>query len=175
MKKFDVEITETLQRKVSVEAASQEDAERMVTQAWNNQDYVLDSGDFTGVDFKTVGEHELAETRTMDVLLVQPNAYPKKISVGTELEDLQAMVGGDIEVTYPFEDEVAIILNESGKINGLPLNRAIYTEDGDMQMFVRMGRSIMAIPVPDDMVKKMEEKAAKPQEKSKPAPDRDSL
>jgi len=33
----------------------------------------------------------------------------------------------------------------------------------------------MAIPVPDDMVKKMEEKAAKPQEKSKPAPDRDSL
>ena len=133
MKKFDVEITETLQRKVSVEAASQEDAERMVTQAWNNQDYVLDSGDFTGVDFKTVGEHELAETRTMNVLLVQPNAYPKKISVGTELEDLQAMVGGDIEVTYPFEDEVAIILNESGKINGLPLNRAIYTEDGDMQ------------------------------------------
>lgn len=97
MKKFDVEITETLQRKVSVEAASQEDAERMVTQAWNNQDYVLDSGDFTGVDFKTVGEHELAETRTMDVLLVQPNAYPKKISVGTELEDLQAMVGGDID------------------------------------------------------------------------------
>ena len=211
MKKFDVEITETLQRKVSVEAASQEDAERMVTQAWNNQDYVLDSGDFTGVDFKTVGEHELAETRTMDVLLVQPNAYPKKISVGTELEDLQAMVGGDIEVTYPFEDEVAIILNESGKINGLPLNRAIYTEDGDMQdiyagdflvvglteddfgsltseqmqkfeekfhqpqMFVRMGRSIMAIPVPDDMVKKMEEKAAKSPEKSKPAPDRDSL
>ena len=133
MKKFDVEITETLQRKVSVEAASQEDAERMVTQAWNNQDYVLDSGDFTGVDFKTVGEHEMAETRTMNVLLVQPNAYPKKISVGTELEDLQAMVGGDIEVTYPFEDEVAIILNESGKINGLPLNRAIYTEDGDIK------------------------------------------
>lgn len=29
MKKFDVEITETLQRKVSVEAASQEDAERI--------------------------------------------------------------------------------------------------------------------------------------------------
>ena len=95
-----------------MEAISQEDAERMVTQAWNNQDYVLDSGDFTGVDFKIVGEHELTETRTMDVLLVQPNAYPKKISVGTELEDLQAMVGGDIEVTYPFEDEVAIILNE---------------------------------------------------------------
>ena len=76
MKKFDVEITETLQRKVSVEAASQEDAERMVTQAWNNQDYVLDSGDFTGVDFKTVGEHELAETRTMDRHWAVPAAHP---------------------------------------------------------------------------------------------------
>ena len=109
MKKFDVEITETLQRKVSVEAASQEDAERMVTQAWNNQDYVLDSGDFTGVDFKTVGEHELAETRTMDVLLVQPNAYPKKISVGTELEDLQAMVGGDIPFSMFYMTFIAIL------------------------------------------------------------------
>ena len=213
MKKFDVEITETRQRKVSVEAASQEDAERMVTQAWNNQDYVLDSGDFTGVDFKTVGEHELAETRTMDVLLVQPNAYPKKISVGTELEDLQAMVGGDIEVTYPFEDEVAIILNESGKINGLPLNRAIYTEDGDMQdiyagdflvvglteddfgslspelmekfeqkfhqpeTFVRLGRSIMAVPMSDDMVKNIADRAEKSMspEKLHPAADKDCL
>ena len=34
MKKFDVEITETLQRTVSVEAASQEEAERMVTEAF---------------------------------------------------------------------------------------------------------------------------------------------
>lgn len=39
MKKFDVEITETLQRTVSVEAASQEEAERMVTESWNNDDY----------------------------------------------------------------------------------------------------------------------------------------
>ena len=46
MKKFDVEITETLQRTVSVEAASQEEAERMVTESWNNDDYVLDSKDF---------------------------------------------------------------------------------------------------------------------------------
>ena len=63
MKKFDVEITETLQRTVSVEAASQEEAERMVTESWNNDDYVLDSKDFIDVDFKTVGEHELSENK----------------------------------------------------------------------------------------------------------------
>ena len=114
-------------------------------------------------------------------------------------------IGKPIDRMGPIDAEVR------RNVNGLPLNRAIYTEDGDMQdiyagdflvvglteddfgsltseqmqkfeeqfhqpqMFVRMGRSIMAIPVPDDMVKKMEEKAAKPQEKSKPAPDRDSL
>lgn len=38
MKKFDVEITETLQRTVSVEAVSQEEAEKIVTEAWNNAD-----------------------------------------------------------------------------------------------------------------------------------------
>lgn len=72
MKKFDVEITETLQRTVSVEADSRAEAERLVTEAWNNEDYVLDSTDFVGVDFKTVGEQELSENRKMEILLVQP-------------------------------------------------------------------------------------------------------
>ena len=35
MKMYDVEITETLQRTVSVEANSREEAERIVTEAWN--------------------------------------------------------------------------------------------------------------------------------------------
>ena len=37
---------------------------------------------------------------------------------------------GDIEAFYPTEDEVAFIVNEEGKINGLPLNRAIRNDDG---------------------------------------------
>ena len=36
MKKFDVEITETLQRTVTVEAASREEAERMVDRGWHD-------------------------------------------------------------------------------------------------------------------------------------------
>ena len=61
MKKFDVEITETLQRTVTVEAASQEEAERMVDRGWSDGDYVLTDEDYVGVDFKTVGEQELSE------------------------------------------------------------------------------------------------------------------
>ena len=133
MKKFDVEITETLQRTVSVEAASQEEAEKIVTKAWNNEDYVLDSADFVGVDFKTVGEQELSESRKMEVLLVQPGMYPQKATIGTELKDFQDAVGGTIAASYPFADDpVAIIYNDDGKLMGLPLNRALRDEDGQM-------------------------------------------
>lgn len=38
---------------------------------------------------------------------------------------MQAIVGGYIEV-YPLADDVAIVCNEEGKINGLELNRPIY-------------------------------------------------
>lgn len=58
MKSFDIEITETLQRTVSVAADSREEAEQMVDDGWHNGDYVLDSEDFIDVDFKTVEEEE---------------------------------------------------------------------------------------------------------------------
>lgn len=212
MKEFDVMITETLERKITVEAASKEEAERIVTDAWNHEDYVLGAEDFTGVEFKTVEERDISKQKDkIDVLLVQPNAYPQRISIGTELDALQSAVGGDIEVTYPFADEVAIVLNEEGKLLGLPLNRAARTEDGDMydiysgdflvvgltedsfgsltpemmdkyeklfhqpEMFVRMGRSIMALPLPDDMVKPAAEQTVKPSERQNIAADRDCI
>ena len=212
MKEFDVMITETLERKITVEAASKEEAERIITDAWNHEDYVLGAEDFTGVEFKTVEERDISKQKDkIDVLLVQPNAYPQRISIGTELDALQSAVGGDIEVTYPFADEVAIVLNEEGKLLGLPLNRAARTEEGDMydiysgdflvvgltedsfgsltpemmdkyeklfhqpEMFVRMGRSIMALPLPDDMVKPAAEQTVKPSERQNSAADRDCI
>ena len=132
MKKFDVEITETLQRTVTVEAASQEEAERMVDRGWRDGDYVLTDEDYVGVDFKTTGEHELSEKKMLDVLLVKPNEHPQNVSIGAELKDLQEAVGGSIDAVYPFEDPVAIVYNDDGKLMGLPLNRALWDEDGLM-------------------------------------------
>ena len=133
MKKFEVEITETLQRTVTVEAASQEEAERMVDRGWRDGDYVLTDEDYVGVDFKTTGEHELSEKKMLDVLLVKPNEHPRNVSIGAELEDLQQAVGGSIGASYPFADDpVAIVYNDDGKLMGLPLNRALRDEDGQM-------------------------------------------
>ena len=39
-------------------------------------------------------------------------------------------MGGYIEAVYPFEDPVAVIVNEEGKLEGLQLNRGIYDPDG---------------------------------------------
>ena len=35
-------------------------------------------------------------------------------------------------MVYPFEDPVGLIVNEEGKINGLPLNRALRDEDNEI-------------------------------------------
>lgn len=51
MKTYDVTITETLQKTVSVEANSREEAERLVEQRWNDSEYILDADSFIGVDF----------------------------------------------------------------------------------------------------------------------------
>lgn len=64
----------------------------------------------------------------LSVLLVEPGKYPQMIEMEDSLEAMQRIVGGDIEEFMPYVDEVAIICNEEGKMNGLPPNRAIYFE-----------------------------------------------
>lgn len=191
MKEYDVKITETLEKTVTVEAESRDAAEEQVKAAYYNSEYILDAENFTGVEFGTQEEREIQHEQApmMDVLLVRPNMYPQAVQIGCELNDLRKAVGGDIEATYPFEDSVALIMDEEGKMVGKDLNRALRDEDGNMydivagdflvvglgeedftslspelmkkyeehfhqpEMFVRLGRSIMAMPLPDDKVK----------------------
>lgn len=66
----------------------------------------------------------------MDVLLIEPMKAPRPIQIEKGLEPLQQAVGGDIQAIYPFDDPVAIIVNDEGKIMGLKPNRALRDEDG---------------------------------------------
>lgn len=66
----------------------------------------------------------------MEVLLVEPGQYPRIASIERSLEGMQRAVGGYIEAIYPFDDAVALVCDEEGKINGKPLNRALLDEDG---------------------------------------------
>lgn len=69
---------------------------------------------------------------TISVLFVQPNKYPKMVKIEDSLEAMQQLVGGDIEEYMPFDDEVALVCNAEGKINGLPPNRAVYNAQHQM-------------------------------------------
>ena len=73
-----------------------------------------------------------AKPEKMTVLVVEPlkEPYTKEISAG--LSALQAEVSGSIQAVYPYDDPVAVICNEEGKLDGLPLNRALRDEDGEL-------------------------------------------
>jgi hypothetical protein len=68
----------------------------------------------------------------MNVLLVKPKKAAYEAEIGNSLDDLQAVVGGDIQAVYPYDDPVAIVCNDEGKLIGLPLNRALRDENGDV-------------------------------------------
>lgn len=48
MKEYDVKITETLEKTVTVQAESHDAAEEQVRAAYYNSEYILDSENFTG-------------------------------------------------------------------------------------------------------------------------------
>ncbi len=54
------------------------------------------------------------------------------MTMDDSLEAMQQAVGGYIEEYMPFEDDVALICNDEGKMIGMPLNRAIRDEDGQV-------------------------------------------
>lgn len=94
--------------------------------------YFCDSFGFKNVSFHSeecgVGDKLNEASEKINVLLVEVGKYPKMIAIDDNLEAMQSLVGGYIEEYMPFEDEVALVCNEEGKMSGLPLNRAIYSE-----------------------------------------------
>lgn len=63
---------------------------------------------------------------TIKVVICEPDKYARIAEIKAELETYQSIVEGWIDAFYPFKDSVAVICNDEGKINGMPLNRAIY-------------------------------------------------
>ncbi len=68
----------------------------------------------------------------MKALVIAPGKCPVEKEIGGSLEDMQQLVGGYIQVIYPFPEEVALVCNEEGKLQGLPLNRALRDAEGEV-------------------------------------------
>lgn len=72
----------------------------------------------------------------MKVLMVEPHKNAYEADIGNELNAMQKVVGGSIEAAYFFDDPVALVCNEEGKINGLELNRSVRNEDNEIMDIV---------------------------------------
>ena len=81
------------------------------------------------LDFYLIPTMEPEQKEKITVLVVEPGEVPYVKEIDSGLESLQSEVDGWIEAIYPFDDPVAVICNEEGKLNGLPLNRAIISEE----------------------------------------------
>ena len=66
------------------------------------------------------------------VLVVEPEKVPYVKEIDPGLQSLQSEVEGWIQAVYPFDDPVALICNEEGKLMGLPLNRALRDDKGQI-------------------------------------------
>ena len=61
----------------------------------------------------------------MRILVVEPGKQPKEREIDGSLKSMQQIVGGLIQAIYPFDDTVALICNDEGKLLGLPWNRVV--------------------------------------------------
>lgn len=68
----------------------------------------------------------------MQVVVVEPKKKPVVKDIDSDLESLQKIVGGSIQAIYPFDEPVALICNEEGKLLNLPLNRGLRDDEGNV-------------------------------------------
>ena len=67
----------------------------------------------------------------MKILMVEPGKAPKEKNISGTLDSMQEAVGGTIQAIYPFDEPVALICNDDGKLMNLPMCRSIH-EIGDI-------------------------------------------
>ncbi len=68
----------------------------------------------------------------MQVLVVEPERRPEVKEIDGSLKSMQEIVGGLIQPVYPFDDPVALVCNDEGKLMNLPANRALRDEASGM-------------------------------------------
>lgn len=68
----------------------------------------------------------------MRVLVVEPERRPEAREIDGSLKSMQEIVGGLIQPVYPFDDPVAMVCNDEGKMMNLPANRGLRDKDGQI-------------------------------------------
>ena len=86
----------------------------------------------------------------MQIVVVEPKKKPMVQDIDAGLESMQKIVGGSIEAVYPFDEPVALICNEEGKLLNLPLNRALRDDEGNVYDIISGTFFLCAAPPDSD-------------------------
>lgn len=86
----------------------------------------------------------------MQVVIVEPEKKPFVQNIDDTLTSMQQIVGGTIQAVYPFEEPVALICNDEGKLLNLPLNRALRDSNGAIYDIVVGTFFLCTAPVDSD-------------------------
>ena len=68
-------------------------------------------------------------------LVVEPEKVPESRDISGSLEEMQAIVGGYIQAIYPLPG-IALICNEEGWVRGLPGNRCLRDNNGEIHNII---------------------------------------
>lgn len=100
------------------------------------------------------------------VIYCEAGKRARMLETDNNLGCFQKLVGGWIEEFMPYDDDIAIVCNEEGKMNGLPLNRGVPDENGKLLDIIAGNFFICYAPVesekwldlPPDLEKKYMDK-----------------
>lgn len=97
----------------------------------------------------------------MQVVVVEPKKKPMVQDIGSDLESMQKIVGVSIQAIYPFNEPVALIANEEGKLLNLPLNRALRDGEGNVYDIISGTFFLCAAPPDSDRFAGLTDQQAK--------------
>ena len=97
----------------------------------------------------------------MKAIVIKPGKYARIENINPTYSTLRSLVGGNIEMTYPFEDEyLAVISNEESKLLDLPPNRAARRTDGTVAD-IYCGTMVVVALAPEGEYRDLTKKEAK--------------
>lgn len=93
----------------------------------------------------------------MLVLMIEPGKAPQRLELNHSLGEMQKVVGGLIQILYPFDEPVALVCNEEGKLLNLPLNRALRDKKGQIYDIVSGTFFLCGAPTDSDTLASLTE------------------
>ena len=97
----------------------------------------------------------------MKAIVIKPGKFAREEDLDLSYSALRSLVGGNIEMTYPFEDEyLAVISNEEAKLLDLPPYRAIRRADGSV-IDIYCGTMVVVALAPEGEYRDLTKREAK--------------